>query len=372
MNNKNQKNLPSIILDSTHIMNSKPLALENILSQPWIINFIEMISSSNAINRLQIVTLPEFHKNIQSVIEKYYPNNNISFINDFPDINSNILLINIKHMYWRHLFLKTILNGNKNIDSAIFSSINIKSDLIIAEDFSKRESAGHGTWILRHIYRPIGYSLAKFLNSTPVTPNFITLIALLLTLTSSLLIALDNYNLGLIAAFSLHLFFIFDVVDGILSRLRKTNSNFGYWFDTMTDTINNIGLILGFSFGVVISTGNFLYLIPSAIWIIGHVATSSDNIISTAAWAKTPKHATVIIEETEKFGLKQIIKFLSRSLMNYTGRAEILAILYSIGLILNIEKLILLFFASAMGYRFTVMFILKYKNYLSQLNKSKR
>ena len=58
--------------------------------------------------------------------------------------------------------------------------------------------------------------------------------------------------------------------------------------------------------------------------------------------------------------------------MNYTGRAEILAILYSIGLILNIEKLILLFFASAMGYRFTVMFILKYKNYLSQLNKSKR
>ena len=129
-------------------------------------------------------------------------------------------------------------------------------------------------------------------------------------------------------------------------------------------------LIIGFSFGVIISTGNFLYFIPSSIWIIGHVVTSSDHVISTAAWAKTPKHATVVKEEIQRFGLKQIIKFFSRLLMNYTGRAEILAILYSIGLILNIEKVILLFFASAMGYRTIAMFVLKYKNYLSDLNQS--
>lgn len=361
-----------ILLNTSYEIDSKPLALENILSQPWIINFIEMINYSNALTRLHIMTDQKFEKKIRAVIDEYYPNNNISFTNQLPIDKNNFVIVDLNKMYWRRLFLKCIMKGDSNIESAVFSQITIKSDLIIAEDFSKRESAGHGTWILRHIYRPIGYSIAKILYRTPVTPNMITFLALTLTLTSSILIALDNYFLGIIAAFFLHVFFVFDVVDGILSRLRKSNSNFGDWFDTTTDNINNIGLILGFSFGVIISTGNILYFIPSAIWIIGHVTTSSDHLISTAAWAKTPKPSTSLKLETQKFGFKQIIKNLSRILLKYTGRAEILAILYSIGLIFNIEYLILLFFSSIMGYRFIAMFILKYKNYINTFNNSEK
>ena len=197
----------------------------------------------------------------------------------------------------------------------------------------------------------------------------ITFSALTITLTTSTLIALDNYCLGIIAALLIHVFFVFDVVDGILSRLRKSNSGFGYWFDTITDTINNIGLILGFSFGTIISTGNFLYFIPSTIWIIGHVATSSSNVISTAAWAKNPKPSKIQKIENKKFGLKYIIKIVSRTLLKYTGRAEILAILYSIGLILNSENIILLFLSTIMFYRFVAMFILKYKNYLDNIKQ---
>lgn len=356
-----------ILLNSLYEIDFDPIALENVLSQPWIINFIEMISSSNALSRLQILTNPKFKNKIKSVVDEYYPDNNILFINKLPEDINNFIIVDLNKMYWRRLFVNAIKNGKINIESAVFSTITIKSDLIIAEDFSQRESAGHGTWVLRHIYRPIGYSIAKILYKTPVTPNMITFLALIITLTSSILIALDDYYLGVFAALLLHVFFIFDVVDGILSRLRKSNSGFGYWFDTITDTINNIGLILGFSFGAIISTGNLLYFIPSAVWIIGHVATSSDHVISTAAWAKNPKPSKVEKLENEKFSLIYVIKILSRTLMKYTGRAEILAIFYSLGLILNIENFILLFLSAVMLYRFTLMFILKYKSYLDNI-----
>lgn len=363
------KNNKKILLNSFCEIDSQPLALENILSQPWIINFIEMISSSNALSRLHILTHPKFNKEIKFVVDKYYPENNITFIQKMPKNDNEFLVIDIKNMYWRRLLVKSITKGKTKIESAIFSTITIKSDLIIAEDFSKRESAGHGTWVLRNIYRPIGYSIAKILYKSCITPNMITFSALTIILTASVFIALDNYFLGIIAAFLIHIFFVFDVVDGILSRLRKSNSGFGYWFDTITDTINNIGLILGFSFGAIISTGNFLYFIPSSIWIIGHVATSSSNAISTAAWAKNPKPSKIPIIENKKFGLKYIIKIVSRTLLKYTGRAEILAILYSIGLILNSENIILLLLSTIMFYRFVAMFILKYKNYLDNIKQ---
>ena len=367
MNKKLNNNLPIIIIDATHTIGSEPIALMKVLSQPWIINFIEIIDSCNALDRLQIITPTKFKMDIKYVIDEHYPDNNISFIQKMPD--NGIEFVDIKNMYWRRLLVKSITKGKTKIESAIFSTITIKSDLIIAEDFSKRESAGHGTWVLRNIYRPIGYRIAKILYKTPVTPNMVTFLALIITLNSSILIALDNYYLGIIAALLIHIFFVFDVVDGILSRLRKSNSEFGYWFDTITDTINNIGLILGFSFGAIISTGNFLYFIPSTIWIIGHVATSSSDVISTAAWAKNPKPSKIQKIENKKFGLKYIIKILSRTLMKYTGRAEILAIIYSIGLILNLENIILLFLSTIMFYRFAAMFILKYKNYLDNLKQ---
>tara|TARA_B110000459_G_scaffold166629_1_gene184796 strand:- start:2978 stop:4087 length:1110 start_codon:yes stop_codon:yes gene_type:complete len=368
MNKKHNNNLP-IIINATSTIGSEPIAFMKVLSQPWIINIIEIIDSCNALDRLQIITPTKFKMEIKYIIDEHYPDNNISFIQKMPVNDIEFVVVDIKNMYWRRLLIKAIKKGKTNIESAIFSKITIKSDLIIAEDFSKRESAGHGTWVLRYVYRPIGYSIAKILYKTPVTPNMVTFLALIITLTSSILIALDSYYLGIIAAFLLHVFFVFDVVDGILSRLRKSNSGFGYWFDTITDTINNIGLILGFSFGAIISTGNFLYFIPSAIWIIGHVATSSDNIISTAAWAKTPKPSKVQKVENKKFGFIYIIKIVSRTLMNYTGRAEILAILYSVGLILNSENIILLLLSTIMFYRFAAMFILKYKNYLGNIKQ---
>lgn len=92
-----------------------------------------------------------------------------------------------------------------------------------------------------------------------------------------------------------------------------------------------------------------------------------DHIISTAAWAKNPKYSKVEKLQNEKSSLFYLIKVLSRKLLKFTGRAEILALIYSLGLIFNIEYIILLSLSTIMLYRFTLMFIIKYKNYLNNI-----
>ena len=42
MNKKLNYNLPTIIIDATSTISSEPIALIKVLSQPWIINFIEI------------------------------------------------------------------------------------------------------------------------------------------------------------------------------------------------------------------------------------------------------------------------------------------------------------------------------------------
>jgi len=368
MNYNKSKEQPKILIDARSLLNSEPLALSTVLSQSWIINFIEMVSVANAIDRLQIITLPEFKDRISDIVNNYLGVNDVLVITDMPNNMESMLFVSVKNMYWRRLFLRAIKQGKTELSSAVFTSINQASDLKIAEDFSGRESAGHGTWVLRYIYRPVGYRIAKVLSHTSISPNMVTLASLMLTLTASIFIALDNYLLGIIAALLLHLFLIFDVVDGILARLKRSNSYFGYWFDTITDTIRDIGLIFSFGIAVVISTNDFLYFIPAGIWIIGHVSTASNHLIEKAAWAKSPTPTLIIKAPRQSSKIKDLIRSTSRLLMNViTGRAETIAIGYTIGLILDAKIIVLLFFSAAMAYRFIVMFVLAYRKYLQEV-----
>lgn len=69
MDKKLNNKLPIIIIDATHTIGSEPIALMKVLSQPWIINFIEIIDSCNALDRLQIITPTKFKMDIKYVIE---------------------------------------------------------------------------------------------------------------------------------------------------------------------------------------------------------------------------------------------------------------------------------------------------------------
>jgi phosphatidylglycerophosphate synthase len=362
MKNNPKLDMPRIILDARADINDQPLALANVLSQPWIFTALEMISVAGGLNRLTILTLPLFEEDVKRIILDYPGCQDVQVTTKAaPDINSS-LTCHIEYMYWRRLFISSIKRGRTSFGRATFASINEVSDLKIAEDFAGRESAGHGTWILRYIYRPIGYQVAKTLSHSAITPNMVTSLSLLLILLASWFIVLDNYVLGLISLFLLHVFFILDVTDGILARLTKQGSDFGYWYDTMTDTIHDIALIFSFGVGSYVSTGDIFYILLAGVWLTGHVATSSNNLIMEAAKARSPKPDVIISMPQSDSWIKDIFRRASRVVMKSSGRAEVLAMVYSFGLLFDAEGMIVITFSFLMSYRVFAMFYLAYKN----------
>ncbi len=70
-----------------------------------------------------------------------------------------------------------------------------------------------------------------------VTPNRVTLFATLLKFAAAGMFLVDDYCWLVGGAITLLLGAIFDHVDGTLARYRKTPSNLGFFFDTVSDAV---------------------------------------------------------------------------------------------------------------------------------------
>lgn len=96
-----------------------------------------------------------------------------------------------------------------------------------------------------YVHRPAGYVLARLCFHTPVTPNQITVGAIILGTFGGVLLAVElPYHLQL-GALCLFLSTVFDCADGMLARMRKTSSVFGRMLDGVADLFTISGAIIG-------------------------------------------------------------------------------------------------------------------------------
>jgi phosphatidylglycerophosphate synthase len=96
-----------------------------------------------------------------------------------------------------------------------------------------------------YFMRPIaGVAVAAFAK-TPVTPNQITILNLVLFLVATvLLVVLEDYRGGLVAVAVLELSYMLDCVDGMLARHKKLASKAGHHFDFFTDEVKAAALVI--------------------------------------------------------------------------------------------------------------------------------
>ncbi len=83
----------------------------------------------------------------------------------------------------------------------------------------------------------MSYRLTPLLLKTPVTPNQITAVSLLLGLLCAACFISGNYSFGIIGALLLTLSYTFDNCDGEVARIKKMSSDLGAKFDDMADWI---------------------------------------------------------------------------------------------------------------------------------------
>lgn len=111
-----------------------------------------------------------------------------------------------------------------------------KAEKLLVYSLRKAADGFAATYINRHISLLITRILAR----TPIRPNHVTFVCLLLAMSGGLFIAQGDYWGGVIGFLFIEAASVFDGIDGELSRLSYRFSRMGQWMDTVVDDVSNV------------------------------------------------------------------------------------------------------------------------------------
>ena len=115
------------------------------------------------------------------------------------------------------------------------------------------------------INRPISLRMSKYLVNTPITPNHVTTIGLIMGLLAAWCVAQEGWLLLAVGGLLLQVSSIVDGVDGEIARMRLTSSHLGEWFDTICDDIINLSSLTALGYRCAAMTHLPFYL-PLTRW----------------------------------------------------------------------------------------------------------
>ncbi|MBW2529612.1 MAG: CDP-alcohol phosphatidyltransferase family protein [Deltaproteobacteria bacterium] len=95
------------------------------------------------------------------------------------------------------------------------------------------------------LHRPPAFLVAKLAALTPITPNQVTLLSMLVGIAGGACLFLEGTHTHLIAAALLVVSQIFDCADGMLARMRRASSDLGRMLDGTADAITLIAATAG-------------------------------------------------------------------------------------------------------------------------------
>ena len=136
--------------------------------------------------------------------------------------------------------------------------------------------------------------LIKVLLRTPLTPNMVSVVAVIISLSSGYFYSKGFYTATLIGAILAYISALADHVDGCIARLKAKESAFGAHFDTICDYIFYISFGVGMTIGLYKMSHNPVYIglgiaavcgILISLIIISYQRRASGNASDFAAQA---------------------------------------------------------------------------------------
>jgi len=258
------------------------LAAEKVLDEPFVLAMCDHIFDPEIISLLQadsddsesIRLLVDYDiKNVFDLADATKVNvkngrvNNIAKnLDDFNAVDTGFFLANPQIFAALH---QTCRDGNYSLSDGVkkmadmgkVAAVDIQGHLW--HDIDTRAHAREGKKKLlaslgklddgivsRRFNRHISQAASRLLAYTPITPNHVTLMNLVLGLAAAYVASLGGYLPFLMAAVLFQLNSIFDGTDGELARLKFQTSRYGQWFDTIADNIVYVTLIFGYAVGV--------------------------------------------------------------------------------------------------------------------------
>lgn len=163
-----------------------------------------------------------------------------------------------------------------DIKDRFWADIDIHEDLYIAQEplFKRLTIPKEEGPVSLYINRHFSHRITKSIINTPLTPNQITFISLLLAIISGILLTNPMYISVLMGGILAQLSSIVDGVDGEVARVKLSKSSFGAWFDTILDRYGDFAIILGVGVGLYSKTPSVLIIAVTILALTGSVLTT--------------------------------------------------------------------------------------------------
>jgi CDP-L-myo-inositol myo-inositolphosphotransferase len=123
-------------------------------------------------------------------------------------------------------------------------------------------------WTSRYLNRYVSLTITRFLVSTPLRPNQVSVGILGVGLLGAWLASRGTYSTMLLGAALFQAQSILDGCDGEMSRLTFRGSRLGEWLDTIGDDLTNYGFFAGAAWGLYASSGRVLYLALGGLTVL--------------------------------------------------------------------------------------------------------
>jgi phosphatidylglycerophosphate synthase len=122
-------------------------------------------------------------------------------------------------------------------------------------------------WTSRYLNRYISLAISRLLVKTPLRPNQVSVLILLVGLAGAAIATRGSYWALLLGAFLFQAQSVLDGCDGEMSRVTYRGSKLGEWLDTIGDDLTNYGFFAGAAWGLYQRSGQLAYLIAGAITV---------------------------------------------------------------------------------------------------------
>ncbi|GAA1857385.1 CDP-alcohol phosphatidyltransferase family protein [Actinomadura bangladeshensis] len=129
------------------------------------------------------------------------------------------------------------------------------------DDVRQRTYKARDAWWTVLLVDPLASRLVRFTaNRTRVTPNQLTVGALILGLAAGACFTVASWPWLLAGALLYHLSFTLDCMDGKIARLKGTGSVFGAWLDYIFDRVRVLACAIALMAGQYAATDNVAYI----------------------------------------------------------------------------------------------------------------
>jgi len=168
-----------------------------------------------------------------------------------------------------------------DVNGAFWYKIDTQQNLKTAKDILLDRHLSNPDWVESDILvttrRLLSKFLLKYLVSTRLSPNQISLIGLSSFLASAFLFSFGNYAYNIIGGIFLLIGMSLDILDGMVARLKLKTSKYGEWLEHIFDQISINFIIFGATMGLYIQTGYPLLWMVGIFLIISHSLSSFIN-----------------------------------------------------------------------------------------------